>query len=143
MKYIKIADKSYKRQCSLQILPSCQNQKLFKVNNIVLDRLVSFIKFNVYYIVPEPCRMDFPGFLKLFKGTWWFSWYMLFEMKNLPYSYSWLRLSRCWHVWRSTGLTLDPVNEVALQIFTSSSFSNWRRACDLTLQIHHNIIKHY
>ena len=35
--------------------------KFFNVSNVIsFDRITSFIKFDIYCIVPEPSRIDFP-----------------------------------------------------------------------------------
>ena len=62
---------------------------------IYLRRLTSFIKFNIYDIVPKPCEWIFSAFfncLHLYANLW-FSWHMLSEMKSLPVNFSWLRFS--------------------------------------------------
>ena len=41
-------------------------KKFFNVNNIKnFDRVTSFTKFDINYVIPEPSRVDFPRILQL------------------------------------------------------------------------------
>ena len=67
-----------------------------------LRRLTSFIKFNIDWVIPKLCGIDFARTFQLstFIRYWWFSWNMLSQTKGLPEKYSWVRTSDFPVLWR-------------------------------------------
>ena len=58
-------------------------KKFFNVNNMKnFDRDTSFTKFDIYCIIPEPSRVDFPCILQL---TTFICWLMIFMAHALRY----------------------------------------------------------
>ena len=109
--------------------------------------LTELFQTHVEWILPT-----FFNYLHLL-DNWWFSWYMLSEMKSLPEKSSWLRTSdllqrffllirmlrfcflhlnltitmsfffKRWHAWKSSGLISWPLRDNALQTLLSRTSS--------------------
>ena len=89
-----------------KIIQIVNAKKFFNVNNMKnSDRVTSFTKFDIYSIIPEPRRVDFPCILQL---TTFICQLMVFMAhapwyESLPENFSWHRSSDLF--WRFFQLT--------------------------------------
>ena len=109
-----------------KIIQIINAKKFFNVNNMkYFDRATSFTKFDIYCIIPEPSRVDFPCILQL---TTFICQLMVFMEHALQYE----ELTRkLWHkifrfIWRFLWLTSTfCLSFLHLNFTMTSSFFNF------------------
>ena len=58
--------RTFKRSVTNKIIQTVNTKEFFNVNKMKnFDRVACFSKFDIYCIIPEPSRVDFPRILKL------------------------------------------------------------------------------